>query len=63
MDPADRARAESAVNAASNVNADARKELDAISAILDASKTGTLTKAQTAEIKKHLENLRTLLAK
>jgi len=42
-------------------NADAQKELDAISAVIAKSKTGALTKAQTAEIAKHLENLRTLL--
>ena len=63
MDPADRARAESAVSAASNVNADAQKELDAISAILNGSKTGTLTKAQTAELKKHVAELRAALKK
>jgi hypothetical protein len=63
MDPSDRARAESAVSAASPApNADAQKELDAISSILSGSKTGALTKAQTAEIKKHVENLRVLLA-
>jgi hypothetical protein len=61
MDPSDRARAESAVSAGSN--ADAQKELDAISAIVGRSKTGTLTRAQTAELKKHVENLRVLLAK
>jgi hypothetical protein len=57
MTPADRASAASAVSMA-----DAQKELDAISAILDKSKTGTLTKAQTAQLKKHVENLRALLA-
>jgi len=63
MDPADRARAESAVSAASAApNADAQKELDAISAILSGSKTGALTRAQTAQLKKHVENLRVLLA-
>ena len=46
----------------SNPNADALKELDAISAILSASKTGALTKAQATELKKHVETLRVLLA-
>ena len=44
-------------------NADATKHLDAITAILDSSKTGTLTKAQTTELKKHVEELRQLLQK
>ncbi|HEY2432019.1 MAG TPA: hypothetical protein VGI12_05025 [Vicinamibacterales bacterium] len=48
------------VNAASR--ADAQKELDAISAILDASKTGTLTSDQTANLKRHVEALRSLLS-
>lgn len=56
MTPADRASAASAVSIA-----DAQKELDAISAILDKSKTGALTKAETAQLKKHVANLRTLL--
>ena len=43
-------------------HAEADKELDAITAIIDKSKTGTLTKAQTAELKKHVETLRTLLS-
>jgi surface antigen len=60
MEPADRAKAESQVNAAPN--ADAQKELEAISAILDASKTGSLTRAQTTTLKKHVETLRVLLA-
>lgn len=42
-------------------HAEADKELDAISAILNSSKTGTLTKTQTAELKKHVDQLRTLL--
>jgi len=64
MDPADRAKAESAVSAAtaSAPNADAQKELDAISQILSKSRTGTLTKAQTAQLKQHVEILRVLLA-
>jgi len=41
--------------------ADIEKHLDAISAILDRSKTGTLTKAQTAALKKHVADLRILL--
>jgi len=59
MSPADREHASADVNAAGN--ADAQKELDAISAILNASKTGTLTKAQTAQLKKHVEALRSLI--
>jgi hypothetical protein len=43
-------------------HAEADKELDAISAILNNSKTGTLTKAQTAQLKKHVEQLRALLS-
>lgn len=42
-------------------HAEADRELDAISAILNTSKTGTLTKAQTAQLKKHVEQLRMLL--
>jgi hypothetical protein len=42
-------------------HSDADKHLDAISAILNQSKTGALTKAQTTELKKHVEELRTLL--
>ena len=56
MTPTDRENASAAVN-----TAEAQKELDAISAILDKSKTGTLTKAQTTELKKHVEILRALL--
>jgi len=60
MDPNDRAKAAADVSAAPN--AEAQKELDAISSILSASKTGALTKAQTEQIKKHVETLRALLA-
>jgi hypothetical protein len=42
-------------------HAEADKHLDAIDAILAKSKTGTLTKAQTTELKKHVEELRKLL--
>jgi hypothetical protein len=42
-------------------HADADKHLDAISAILDQAKTGTLTKAQTDALKKHVAELRQLL--
>jgi len=59
MDPADRAQAAGQVNAAGN--ADAQKELDAISSILNKSKTGTLTRAQTTQLKQHVEALRSLL--
>jgi hypothetical protein len=61
MDPADRAKPAAEVNATGN--AEAQKELDAISAILGESKTGTLTKAQTAALKKHVDALRALLAR
>lgn len=44
-------------------HSEADKHLDAISAILDRSKTGTLTKAQTAALKKHVGELRALLNK
>lgn len=37
--------------------------LDAISAILNQSATGALTKAQTAEVKRHFAELRLLLQK
>ena len=60
MSDAQREQAAGQVNAASN--ADAQKELDAISSILSGSKTGALTKAQTTQLKKHVENLRALLA-
>lgn len=60
MDAADRAKAAGDVSAAGS--ADAQKELDAISSILNASKTGALTKAQTTELKKHVETLRALIA-
>lgn len=42
-------------------HSEADKHLDAISAILAKSKTGTLTRAQTAELKKHVAELRALL--
>jgi hypothetical protein len=42
---------------------EADKHLDAISAILDRSETGTLTAAQTAALKKHVAELRLLLNK
>ena len=42
-------------------HAEADKHLDAIDAIIAKSKTGTLTKAQTTELKKHVEELRKLL--
>jgi hypothetical protein len=42
-------------------HAEADKHLDAISAILEQSKTGALTKAQTTELKKHVAELRKLL--
>lgn len=56
MAPADQAKA--AVQAG---HSDADKHLDAISAILNKSKTGTLTKIQTAALKKHVAELRLLL--
>jgi len=59
MSPSDREQAASQVRAASN--ADAQKELDAISAILSASKSGALTRQQTALLRKHVEALRSLL--
>ena len=42
-------------------HAEADKHLDAIDEILTKSKTGTLTKAQTSELKKHVDQLRALL--
>lgn len=39
-------------------NAEVQKHLDAIDAVLAKSKTGTLTKAQTTELKKHVAELR-----
>jgi hypothetical protein len=56
--PADEPKAASPAD-----NSEAEKHLDAISAILDESKTGTLTKAQTAALKKHVAELRMLLKK
>jgi hypothetical protein len=56
MAPADQAKAAEQV-----AHSEADKHLDAISEILNKSKTGTLTRAQTAELKKHVDQLRTLL--
>jgi enterochelin esterase-like enzyme len=56
MAPADQTKA-----AGQMAQSEADKHLDAISAILSQSKTGSLTKAQAAEIKKHVEELRQLL--
>ena len=42
-------------------HAEADKHLDAIDAIIAKSKTGTLTKAQTTELKMHVDELRKLL--
>lgn len=42
-------------------HSEADKHLDAISAILAKSKTGTLTRAQTTQLKKHVAELRMLL--
>jgi hypothetical protein len=56
MPPADQARAVDQVS-----HADVDKHLDAISAILNKSKTGALTRAQTAALKKHVAELRQLL--
>jgi hypothetical protein len=47
--------------AAAASHADADKELDAISEILTQSKSGALTKAQTTELRKHVETLRALI--
>jgi hypothetical protein len=55
--PADQTKAAEAAG-----HSEADKHLDAISAILNQSKTGTLTKAQTAALKKHVAELRALLA-
>jgi hypothetical protein len=56
MNPADQARAADQVN---RVEAD--KHLQAISDILAQSKSGALTKAQTTELKKHVDELRKLM--
>lgn len=56
MSASDRTQAAAQVD-----HAEADKHLDAISAILDKSKTGTLTRTQTAELKKHVAELRRLL--
>ncbi len=58
MAPADQAKAAEQVG-----HSEADQHLDAISAILNKSKTGTLTKAQTAAIEKHVAELRQLLQK
>jgi hypothetical protein len=42
-------------------HSEADTHLDAITAILEKSKTGTLTRAQTTELKKHVAELRALL--
>jgi len=54
--------APSSSNADQNTNAAAQTELAAIDAILKESKTGALTKAQTAQLRRHVEALRALLA-
>ncbi|HYT66554.1 MAG TPA: hypothetical protein VEL51_09065 [Vicinamibacterales bacterium] len=56
MNPADQTKASEQVG-----HAEADKHLDAISAILNSSKSGTLTRAQTAELKKHVAELRRIL--
>ena len=56
MNPADQARAADQVN---RVEAD--KHLQAISDILDQAKSGALTKEQTTELKKHVDELRKLI--
>jgi hypothetical protein len=56
MPAADQARAADQVG-----HVDVDRHLDAISAILNKSKTGTLTRAQTAALKKHVAELRQLL--
>jgi len=50
-----------ASSADQNTNAAAQQELAAIDAILAKSKTGALTKTQTAELRRHVEALRALL--
>ncbi len=56
MNPADQAKAAGQVN-----HAEVDKHLDAINDILNNSNTGALTKAQTTELKTHVEQLRALL--
>ena len=56
MAPADQAKAAEQV-----AQSEADKHLDAISEILNKSTTGALTKAETSELKKHVEQLRALL--
>lgn len=58
MVPADQAKMTEQVN-----RAEAGVHLDAISAVLDQAQAGTLTKEQTAELRKHVESLRALLKK
>lgn len=58
MPAADQAKAAEQVG-----RADVTMHLDAISAILNQSKTGALTKTQTTDLKKHVTELRALLAK
>ena len=58
MTPEDRTKAAGEVS-----NAEVQSHLDAIDEILNASKTGTLTKAQTTELKKHVDQLRAILKK
>jgi hypothetical protein len=55
------APAEQAKAAEQAGHSEADKHLDAISGILDQSTTGTLTKTQTAALRKHVEELRLLL--
>lgn len=55
------APADQAKPAAETGRSEADKHLDAISAILNASKTGALTKAETTELKKHVAELRQIL--
>ena len=57
----DAAQADKATPAAQAAHSEADKYLDAISAILDKSKARALTAAQTAELKKHVAELRALL--
>ena len=61
--PAAAAPAADQAKAAEQGHSEADKHLDAISAILNQSKTGALTRAQTAALKKHVAELRALLNK
>jgi hypothetical protein len=58
MAPADQAKAAEQAGPS-----DADKHLDAIESILNESKTGALTQAQTTELKKHIDELRQILKK